>query len=458
MKSIEEIRNYCLNCINKPCSKNGCPLNNDIPSFIHEEDTKKAFDILCKTTVLPAICGRVCPHSKQCQGSCIRGIKGKPVQIGKAEAHLGDVSIEKNFKIPKEHINNLLKEGNYNVTEEIQSEAQKKIEKAKVAVIGSGPAGLTCAAFLAKYGVKVTIYEKYDKLGGLLRHGIPDFRLDRQIVEQSIKKILDLGVVAKTEKELGKDISLKDLSEKYDAVFLSIGANISNETLTGKNVLNGNEFLERINLIQEEYTVKLNEIGELSNTKNSDSEFVSLINNLKEKNVAISGGGNVAMDCARTLKRLGANVTVVYRRDEEQMPAEKYEIEDAKHEGINFCLKTNIKSFDSRTSSMNCVKTELIKIEGDDRLSPREIEGSNFELKMDYLVLAIGSKTDRELLEKEGLELTESGYVKVNSKMETSINNIYAGGDVAGTKATVAFASRAGREAAQNIILKMINS
>ena len=166
---MEEIREYCLNCKVKPCSNKGCPLNNDIPSFIHEQDCKKAFEILCNTTVFPAICGRICPHEKQCQGSCIRGIKGEPVSIGQMEAIIGDVSIKENYAIPK------------NINEQLKDK--------KVAVIGGGPAGLTCAAFLAKEGVQVTIYEKHDKLGGILTHGIPDFRLDKSIVEATINKI-----------------------------------------------------------------------------------------------------------------------------------------------------------------------------------------------------------------------------------------------------------------------------
>ena len=179
-KKLNEIRNYCLNCKNKPCSNNGCPLNNDIPAFIHEKDIKKAYYILCETTVLPAICGRICPHLKQCQGSCIRGLKGKSVTIGEMEKYIGDESIKNNFKIPKDII--------------------KKLSLKKVAVIGGGPAGLTCGAFLAKKGVKVTIYERFDRLGGILTHGIPDFWLDKKIVKKAIDNILDLGIEVKYRK------------------------------------------------------------------------------------------------------------------------------------------------------------------------------------------------------------------------------------------------------------------
>lgn len=434
MSSINEKRNYCLNCINKPCSKKGCPLENDIPAFVHEEDMHKAFEILCNTTVIPAICGRICPHSKQCQGSCIRGISGEPVQIGEIERYIGDASLNENYDIPKD--NRFI----------------KKFESKKVAIIGSGPSGLTCAAFLAKNGVKVTIYEKHNKLGGLLIHGIPDFRLDRTIVEKTIKKIIDLGVKVETNKALGKDITLNELLKEYEAVFVSIGANISNINIDGKRVIKGNEFLEHLNVIQEKYNKKATEIEEFESLSDEESKVIDIIKNIKNKRIAISGGGNVAMDCARTFARLGANVTVVYRRDEEQMPAERYEIEEAKKEGVIFLVKTNIQSFDSQKSIMKCIKTELVKVENDDRLSPKDIKGSEFEAYFDYLVLAIGAHTDRELIVKEGLNVDSKGYIEVNDKFQTSMKSVYAGGDVIGTEATVAFAARNGRDVAESIL------
>ena len=191
MKEIEEIRSYCLNCKNSQCRIKGCPLGNCIPEFIHETDSKKAYEILCNTTILPAICGRICPHEKQCEGSCIRGIKGEPVSIGAMEAYIGDLSIENNY--------------------ELSIEVDERAKDKRVAVIGSGPAGLTCAAFLARRGVKVVIYEKHDKLGGLLTHGIPEFRLPREVVEKTIEKILDLGVETKLNQELGRDFDIEDL-------------------------------------------------------------------------------------------------------------------------------------------------------------------------------------------------------------------------------------------------------
>lgn len=269
MENINEKASYCLNCKVKPCSLKGCPLGNNIPNFIaqvKEENYSKAYEILSETTVLPGICGTVCPHKKQCQGSCIRGIKGEPVSIGDLEAFV--------FKEAMNNGDSLLKYWKNEIEEKRKVNGNKK-----VAVIGGGPAGLTCSAFLAKEGIDVTIYEKYDYLGGLLIHGIPEFRLSKEDVRKTISNILELGVKVKYNTELGKDISLEELTKQYDAVFLSIGANVSSkmgikgEELEG--VFGGNELLE--------YNLH----------PNYDGKIVSVI-----------GGGNVAMDCSRTIKRL----------------------------------------------------------------------------------------------------------------------------------------------------------
>jgi sulfide dehydrogenase (flavoprotein) subunit sudA len=408
MKKIEEIRSYCLNCKNSQCRIKGCPLGNCIPEFIHEVDNKKAYEILCNTTILPAICGRICPHEKQCEGSCIRGIKGEPVSIGAMEAYIGDLSIENNY--------------------ELSIEVDERAKDKRVAVIGSGPAGLTCAAFLARRGVKVTIYEKHDNLGGLLTHGIPEFRLPREVVEKTIEKILNLGVEAKLNQELGRDFEIEDLAKKYDAVFVAIGANIpAKMNVEGENlngVYGGNYLLE--------YNKHPNYTG---------------------KKVAIIGGGNVAMDSARTIKKLGASeVYVIYRRAEEQMPAEKKEIADAKKEGIEFLFQTNIVKIlgKEKVKKLECIKTELVKKEGENRLSPVNIEGSNFSLDMDYVVMATGSKPENNIIEK--FEKNEYGYIKIDENMQTSINKVFAGGDIVGQKATVAWAARSGRDAAEKIL------
>ena len=260
MEEIKSKANYCLNCVTKPCFNKGCPLNNNIPGFIKaikEENYKQAYEILSETTVLESVCGRICPHTKQCQGSCVRGIKGQPVSIGELEAFVGDIAIKEGYKFA-----------------EINNENKNK----KIAIVGGGPAGLTASAFLLKKGYSVTIFEKYDYLGGLLVHGIPEFRLPKKIVKDTIQKILNLGLQVEYNKELGKNFTLQELEDKFDAVFLAYGANITTKMgVDGENlqgVFGGNQLLEK-----------------------------KLHPNYKGKKVAVIGGGNVAMDCARTIKR-----------------------------------------------------------------------------------------------------------------------------------------------------------
>lgn len=274
MEDIKEKVNYCLNCKIKPCSQKGCPLNNNIPGFIKavkEENYKEAYKILSETTVLPGVCGKICPHMKQCQGSCVRGIKSDPVSIGDIENFIFQKAVEQG----------------YSLKDVIEKQENPDLANKKVAIVGGGPAGLTCAAFLAKDGIDVTIYEKYNYLGGLLVHGIPEFRLSKETVKETVDRILDLGIKLEYNKELGKNLSLEELEQNYDAIFLSIGANkpskmgVKGEDLKG--VYGGNELLE--------YNTHPNYEGKV---------------------VSVIGGGNVAMDCARTIKRLRSKRSKYY--------------------------------------------------------------------------------------------------------------------------------------------------
>ena len=411
MNEIQEKANYCLNCPVKPCSNKGCPLENNIPGFIKaikEEDYKKAYEILSETTVLEAVCGRICPHTKQCEGSCVRGIKSNPVSIGEMESFIGDIAIKKNYKIAEINVKNKYK---------------------KIAIVGGGPAGLTAAAFLLKNGYSVTIYEKYDYLGGLLIHGIPEFRLPKEIVKNTIQKIIDLGLKVKYKQELGKEFSLEELEKEYDAIFLAFGANITTKMgVEGENlqgVYGGNQLLEYQN--HPNYT---------------------------NKKVAIIGGGNVAMDCARTIKRLGAKeVKVIYRRAEEQMPAEVKEIQEAKEEGIEFLFQNNIVKIlgNNSVEKVELIKTELVQKEGETRMVPINIPNSNYKIDIDYIIMALGSEPE-EFVKDLGLELNKWGRIQVDEKNRTTNPKIFAGGDIAGAKGTVAWAARSGRDAAYSIM------
>ena len=420
MNEIKQKSEYCLNCKLKPCSLKGCPLNNDIPTFINqikEEKYKEAYQTLSKTTVLPAICGRICPHQKQCEGSCVRGIKGEAVSIGELESFIGEYAINNNLKnLPKKKV--LAK----------NFEKKKETNK-KVAIVGGGPAGLTCSAFLAREGIKVTIFERYNFLGGLLRYGIPEFRLSPNIVKDTIQNILDLGVEIKYNQKLGENLRLEDLIENFDYIVLTFGANVSQkmgiegEDLDG--VFGGNELLESKN----------------------HPDYIG-------KTVIVNGGGNVAMDTARTVKRLGAkNVRIVYRRAKEQMPAETKEIQDAENEGIEILFQNNIVKINGnkKVESVELIKTKLVQKDGDTRLSPVNIEGSNYEIKADYVIMAIGSETDK-FIKDLGLELDKWNNIKINDKYQTSNPKIYAGGDVIGKKKTVAWAARYGRDIAEKIL------
>ena len=404
---VKDLLSNCASCVIKPCQI-GCPLNNDITGFIKEmknENYKGAFDILSNTTVLMSLCGRICPHFQQCQGKCVKGISYNAVEIGKLESIIGDMALENNWTIsaPKE-------------------------TKHNVAVIGGGPAGLTCAAFLRRNGIKVTIYEKHNYLGGIMVHGIPEFRLPKDLVKKVTDSIINLGIDVKYNQELGKDYTLEKIKEKYDAVFIGIGANLSNKmNIQGENtkgVYGANEILEN----------------------NNHPEY-------KDKVVIVSGGGNVAMDISRTAKRMGAKkVVVIYRRSEAEMPADKKEIEEAKEEGVEFLFLTTITKIigKDKVEKLELLKNELVKKENDSRPVPVPIEGSNYEIDADYVMMAIGSHPDEYITTLKLAQ--EKGKIKIDEKGKTSDEKVFSGGDIAGTKGTVAWASRAGRNAAYSII------
>ena len=407
--NIKQKAEHCLNCKNPQC-RTACPLENNIPTFIQkvkEDNIEEAYKILCETTVMPAICGRICPHQKQCQGKCIRGIKSDPVSIGEIEAYVGDWALSNQI-------------------------CHKNIQEnnKKVAVIGGGPSGLTAATFLRRKGYQVTIYEKQKDLGGILKRGIPEFRLPNEIVEKTIEQILALGINVQCEKELGRNLELANLEKEYDAIYLSIGANIprkmsiEGEKLEG--VYGGNSLLENQN--HPDYT---------------------------NKKVAIIGGGNVAMDCARTIKRMGAKqVVVIYRRSEVEMPAEEKEIADAKQEGVEFLFLNNIVKIlgKDKVEQIECIKTELVQKEGERRKSPVNIENSNYIMDMDYVVMAVGGEINKDTIEKCNIETTSRKYVQVNENNQTSHEKVFAGGDVVGQNSTVAWAASDGRKVANKII------
>ena len=390
----QEKRDYCLNCIKKPCQLNR------IPEFIKEKDEKKAYEIITSTTLLGAICGRICPFSNQCEGVCTRGKIGKPVDIGYIEAEICDNAIKNGLKISK----------NINT----------KFKGKSVAIIGGGPSGLECAGFLAREGINVTIYEKHSKLGGILTHGIPEFRLKSEVIEKSINQILELGINVKYNQILGENLKIKQLQEKYDAIYLSIGANEPNITLKGKNIYSANELLEYKNFPD-----------------------------LKNKKVIVNGGGNVAMDVARIIKHLGADVTIIYRRSENEMLASKEEIEQTKLDNVKIEYLTNILEYNKNIAK--CIKTELIgtKNNDDTRKIPKNIPNTEYEIIADYVILATGSLPNIKQIQE--FDKNEKGYIKVNEKYQTSIYKVFAGGDIIGTRSTVAYAVSDGLKASKSI-------
>lgn len=417
LDEINEKAQYCLNCKNKPC-KSACPLGNDIPAFIEKiknNDFEGAFDVLLETTILSPICGRICPHKKQCEGSCVRGIKGESVSIGMLETFIGDLAIENDW---------------YGKIKAMENSNNKK-----VAVIGAGPSGIMAAYELSRKGFEVTIFEKQEKIGGILTYGIPEFRLDKKYIEVLEKILRNLKVDIKCNYKFNGQNDLEELKKKFDAVLLSFGANVSSKMgIEGEDLIGvygGNELLETLN-------------------------FPDCTN----KNIAVIGGGNVAMDTSRTLKRLGAKkVTVIYRRSRKEMPAEQKEIEEAEREGIEFLFQNNIlKIFgdeNKRVNKIECIKTELIQKEGEKRAVPVNIENSNYYLDIDYVVMAVGSKVDENIVNDLELEKTKWNNIKVDENYKTNDEKVFSCGDLAGMKSTVAWAAESGKCAARNIITSL---
>ncbi len=393
MNNIKKMINYCLNCPLKPCQKR-CPLENDIPSVIKlakEGNFLKAFRVLNETTVLASICGRICPSLKYCEGNCIRRLEGESVKIHNIEAYIGDKFLKKKYALFSD---------------------VKDFNGKKVAIVGSGPSGLSCAAYLRRLGYAVTIFEKHDYLGGLIIHGIPEFRLDRKICDLTFKKIIDLGIEVNYGFELGRNLFLRNLRKEYDAVFLGIGANVSKfPNIKGKNLENVygvNNFLESFK--------KLDFYG---------------------KSVVIVGGGNTALDMAFIARKNGANVLVVYRKN--KMKAFKDDVSLAFNEKIDFIFNTEVKQI---ISNDNNYRVYLINK-----------DGYKFIYLADYVFFAIGSIPDNKLVKKLGLKLDINDYIKTDKNQMTSLEGVFAGGDIINEEKSVAKASFSGKCAAYNIDL-----
>ena len=421
-EAMEEAQR-CLGC-KKPKCVEGCPVSINIPGFIEEIKEGKieeAYKVIGLSSALPAICGRVCPQESQCEGKCIRGVKGEAVSIGKLERFVADYALEHDIKPVGAEVKN----GH------------------KVAVIGSGPSGLTCAGDLAKAGYDVTVFEALHELGGVLVYGIPEFRLPKQkVVKKEIEKVKELGVKFETNVVIGKSTTIDQLieDEGFEAVFIGSGAGlpmfmgIPGENASG--VFSANEYLTRSNLM-----------------KAFDDSYDTPI--AAGKKVAVVGGGNVAMDAARTALRLGAEVHIVYRRSEAELPARAEEVHHAKEEGIIFQLLHNPVAIhgdeEGHVTAIECVKMELGEPDESGRRSPIVVEGSNFNLDVDTVIMAIGNSPNPLICQTtEGLE-DRRGCIVVDDHMKTTRDGIYAGGDTVTGAATVILAMGAGKDAAAAI-------
>ena len=415
----------CINCKNAQCIK-GCPVAINIPGFIEqikEGNMEAAYQVISESSALPAVCGRVCPQESQCEGKCIRGIKGEPISIGKLERYAADWARENGIK----------------------PQGAKEKKGKKVAVIGSGPAGLTCAGDLARMGYDVTIFEALHEAGGVLVYGIPEFRLPKEaVVCQEIENVKSLGVKIETNVVVGKSVTIDELMEEegFNAVFIGSGAGlpkfmgIPGEQSTG--VFSANEYLTRSNLMK-------------AFREDSDTPI------MKGREVAVVGGGNVAMDAARTALRLGAKVHIVYRRSEEELPARVEEVHHAKEEGIVFDLLTNpveiMADENGWVCGMKCIKMELGEPDASGRRRPIEVPGSEFVMDVDTVIMSLGTSPNPLIsATTEGLEVNKWKCIvadEVHGK--TTKEGVYAGGDAVTGAATVILAMGAGKAAAQGI-------
>ena len=406
IETIKEMANYCLGCKAKPCS-NGCPMKTNIPEFISKiknEEFEEAYKILKANNIFSHICSIICPQEEQCEGSCIRGIKQKPTQIGKLERFINDWAQENSIKIEEK------------ITEE---------KKEKIAVIGSGPAGIECAYELRKNGYQVTVFEKEKQLGGILNYGIPNFRLEKKYIYDIIQMLKDIGVKFETEKEFGNNLHIKELQQEFDAIFLGIGAEIPSKYDLGdfKNIYDSDYFLKAYN----------------------SKKFIQ---NLGD--VVVIGGGNVAMDSSRAALKMGARTSsILYRRDIEHMPARKIELEEAVKDGVNPVFTTRVikaKRKNKKMESVKCIKTKVIDGKAID------MPNTEFNYKADTVVFAIGLKPNKEVLEKEGLAYNEKGLIEIDENGQTNISKVFAGGDLSETKSTVCRALASSKKAAKSII------
>lgn len=423
-EAIEEAQR-CIGCKNAQCVK-GCPVSINIPEFIgkvKEGDIESAYQVISESSALPAVCGRVCPQESQCEGKCIRGIKGEPISIGKLERFVADWARENGIK----------------------PEGAKEKNGKKVAVIGSGPAGLTCAGDLAKLGYEVTIFEALHEPGGVLVYGIPEFRLPKSaVVAKEIENVKSLGVKIETNVVVGKSVTIDELitDEGFSAVFIGSGAGlpkfmgIPGEQSNG--VFSANEYLTRSNLMK-------------AFDENSNTPI------MRGKKVAVVGGGNVAMDAARTALRLGAEVHIVYRRSEEELPARVEEVHHAKEEGIIFDLLTNpveiLSDENGWVSGMKCVKMELGEPDASGRRRPVEVADSEFIIEADTVIMSLGTSPNPLISSTtEGLEVNKwKCIVAEEENGKTTKEGVYAGGDAVTGAATVILAMGAGKAGAKGI-------